>query len=292
MKRGYADTPEGQIYYMTEGEGEPLILLHATGSSRQFWRLMPLLAKEFRVIAPDNLGEGNSDPIPPNVQIEDLARSYVHFMDALGIEKAHVFGLHTGNKIGTEMAAGWPNRVGGFILCGNTHSIQLTREDSLAIMGPIVLPRLRKYEPLPDGSHLVKQWAAEFSSLSAAWWDTTTLTQQKLTQEVLERRKERILDLLQGLGEAEKYRAIFAYDLGARMRDIKVKTLVIEIRVPSEAHLPALGPKLVQRIPTSSLATVEHTAGGMTMEVKAEEFAQLILGFLRTVRQPKAAARR
>ena len=85
MKRGYADTQEGQIYYMTEGEGEPLILLHATGSSRQFKRLVPLLAKEYRVIAPDNLGEGNSDPIPPNVKIVDLARSYIHFMDALGI---------------------------------------------------------------------------------------------------------------------------------------------------------------------------------------------------------------
>lgn len=292
MKRGYADTPEGQIYYMTEGQGEPLILLHATGSSRQFWRLMPLLSKEYRVIAPDNLGEGNSDPIPPKVQIEDLARSYIHFMDALGIDKAHVFGLHTGNKIGTEMAAGWPNRVGGYILCGNTHSIQLTREDLLAVMGPMVLPPLRKYEPSPDGSHLVKQWAAQFARLSATWWDTATLTQQKLTPEILERRKERILDMLQGRDEAEKYRAIFEYDLGARMRDIKVKTLVIEMRVPNEAHLPALGAKIVQRIPNSSLATVEHTAGGNAMEVKAEEFAQLILGFLKTVRQPNAAAHR
>ena len=181
------------------------------------------------------------------------------------------------------MAAGWPDRIGGYILCGQTHSIQLTREDSLAVMGPMVLPGLRKYEPSPDGSHLVKQWAADFSRLSAAWWDTNTLTQQTLTPEILERRVERILDMLQGLDEAEKYRAIFEFDLGARMRDIKVKTLVIEMRVPNEAHLPALGSQDVQRIPNSSLATMEHTAGGNATEAKADEFAQLILGFLKTV---------
>ena len=48
-------------------EGEPLLLLHQTGSSRQFGRLIPLLATRYRVFALDNLGAGNSDPLPPNV---------------------------------------------------------------------------------------------------------------------------------------------------------------------------------------------------------------------------------
>ena len=140
MKRGYADTPEGQMHYTVEGSGEPLLLLHQTGSSRNLLKMLPPLSKEYRVFAIDNLGEGNSDPLPPNVEIRDMARSYVHFMDALGLEKAHVFGIHTGNKVGTELGAGWPSRVDGLILCGQTHSIQADHKDQVAVMGARDLP--------------------------------------------------------------------------------------------------------------------------------------------------------
>src|SRR5512136_2086419 len=149
MKRGYADTPQGQIHYMTIGKGEPLLLLHQTGSSRQYWKLMPLLAEVYRVFAPDNLGSGNSDPIPPNVQIADLARSMIHFMDFLGIEKAHIFGFHTGNKIATEMAAAWPSRVDRLILCGQTHSIMAEHEALNSALRAAVGPSLRTFEPEP-----------------------------------------------------------------------------------------------------------------------------------------------
>ena len=135
MKRGYADTPEGQIHYTEDGKGEPLLLLHQTGSSRSLFRLLPLLSKSYRVFAIDNLGEGNSDPLPPNAEIRDMARSYIHFMDAMGLAKAHVFGMHTGNKVGTELGAGWPARIDGLILCGQTHSIQANHKDQVSVMG-------------------------------------------------------------------------------------------------------------------------------------------------------------
>lgn len=282
MKRGYADTPEGQVHYTTDGQGDPLILLHQTGSSRQYWRLMPLLAKHYKVYAPDTLGSGNSDPLPPNVEIPDLARNVVHFMDALGIPKAHIFGHHTGNKIGTELGAGWPQRVNRLILCGQTHSIQAEHKDQVSVMGGRVMPRLQKYEDAADGSHLVKQWAAEFSRLTAAWWDTASFAQQKLTPELFEHRKEFIVGHLLARGEAEKYRAILSMDLGGRMREIKVKTLIIEVRVPEEAHLSPQGAKLIKLIPDSRLVTIEHTTGGIVVEAPAADaIARIILDFLR-----------
>ena len=56
---------------------------------------------------------------------------------------------------------------------------------------------LRKFEPAPDGSHLVKQWATEFNYLSTMWWGTSVLAQEKFTRELLQHRKELVLDLLQ-----------------------------------------------------------------------------------------------
>lgn len=281
MKRAYADTPEGQIHYLCAGDGEPLLLLHQTGSSRQYQKLMPMLSRRYRTIAPDNLGAGNSDPLPANVQIPDLARSMIHFMDALGIEKAHIFGLHTGNKIATEMAAQWPSRVDRLILCGKTHSIMAEHQALNDALMAVVASSIRKFDPAPDGSHLLKQWAADFGVITSLWWDSANSAQTVLTAELMQWRKERILDHLQTRDLAEMYRAIFEFDLGARMRQIIASTLIIEIEVPEEAHLGRQGEKLVQLVPGSRLAKVVHAKGGITVEAEAEEFARLILDFLK-----------
>ena len=280
MKRGYADTPEGQIHYTTAGDGKPLLLLHQTGSSRQYGKLLPLLATQYKTFAPDNLGSGNSDPLPPDVQIADLARSMVHFMDALGIERVHLFGFHTGNKIATEMAAAWPSRVDRVILCGQTHSIMAEHEALNAALKAAVGSSLRKFEPEPDGSHLMKQWAADFSVLANTWWAVSDVAHETLTPELLRRRRDRVVDHLQIRDVAEVYRAIFAFDLGARMRQITAKTLIIEVATPQEDHLGRQGEKLVKLVPDSRLATIEHTVGGMAVEAEAPELARLILGFL------------
>jgi pimeloyl-ACP methyl ester carboxylesterase len=280
MRRGYADTPEGQIHYATAGEGEPLLLLHQTGSSRQFWKLQPLLARRYRTFAPDNLGSGNSDPLPAGVRIADLARSTVHFMDALGLDKAHVFGFHTGNKLGTEMAAAWPSRIDRLVLCGQTHSIMAEHDALNAALASVVVSSIRTFDPDPAGAHLLKEWAADFATLTAMWWDTGTTTRPSLRAEDLERRRERLVDYLQLRDVRSVYRAIFAFDLGARMRDIKAPTLLIEVRTPHEAHLPPQGEKLQKLIPGSRLATIDHTAVGMVVEARAEELAALVLDFL------------
>lgn len=280
MKRGYADTPQGQIHYTTAGEGEPLLLLHKTGSSRQYGRLMPLLAGRYRVFAPDNLGAGNSDPLPPNVTIPDMARSMIDFLDFFGLEKAHVFGFHTGNKIATEMAAAWPSRLDDLILCGHTHSIMADHEALNTALKAVVASDLRKFEPEPDGSHLVKQWAADFGAVTNLWWDTARLAGEKLTPELFRQRKERVVDMLQLRGLDEVYRAIFAFDLGARMQRIKARTLIIEVAIPQEKHLGRQGEKLKTLIAGSRLATVEHTKGGTVVEVEAEQLAKLVLDFL------------
>jgi pimeloyl-ACP methyl ester carboxylesterase len=280
MKRGYADTPQGQIHYMTAGDGMPLLLLHQTGSCRQFWKLQPLLAEKYRTFAPDNLGSGNSDPLPPNVRMADLARSMVHFMDVLGIEKAHVFGFHTGNKIATEMAAAWPSRVDRLVLCGHTHSIMADHESLNRALRAVVGPSLRRFEPAPDGSHLVKQWATDFGLLTGLWWDTSDLARESLTPELLHRRRDRVIDHLQLRDVAAVYGAIFAFDLGARMRQIEARTLIIEVATPQEEHLGRQGEKLVKLVRDSRLATLEHTRGGLAVEALAEPLSRLILDFL------------
>ena len=47
MKRAFTDIPEGQMHYRTEGQGEPVLLLHmAVASSDEFTRVMHILSKK------------------------------------------------------------------------------------------------------------------------------------------------------------------------------------------------------------------------------------------------------
>ena len=63
VRKGYVDSPMGQIHYRTCGEGTPLLMLHMTPqSSLQFQNTFPLLINAgFQVIAPDTPGYGMSD---------------------------------------------------------------------------------------------------------------------------------------------------------------------------------------------------------------------------------------
>jgi alpha-beta hydrolase superfamily lysophospholipase len=51
-----------RVAYRDEGAGEVLLLVHGMGGSSDTWGgVIPLLARKYRVIAPDLLGHGQSD---------------------------------------------------------------------------------------------------------------------------------------------------------------------------------------------------------------------------------------
>ena len=55
----------GATAYSRSGQGEPLVLLHGIGSSRDAWdAVVPALAERFDVIAVDLPGFGASAPLP------------------------------------------------------------------------------------------------------------------------------------------------------------------------------------------------------------------------------------
>lgn len=117
-------TSYGPIACAGFGGGAPLLLLHATPQShRQFAALLPLLARRYRCLAPDTLGFGDSGPSPEPVTMETLADSMVALLDACGVDRAHVYGFHTGNKIAAALAARHPVRIEKVILAGQTHSL-------------------------------------------------------------------------------------------------------------------------------------------------------------------------
>ena len=281
LKRSYVDTPIGQIHYAADGEGSPLVLFHPSSRSfRVYTGLIPPLAKRYRVFAPDLLDSGGSDRLPAQATMEDLALSVVQFQDALGIARADIFGLGTGNKVAAALASGWPQRVGSVILCGETHSIIVDREKRSAAIHAIMGRQIKSDETLSEEPRLLGEWASSYASLSGTWWNEKVLAARKLSPDVLRVLADRAVDFMQARDTVRGlYRANFGFDFEAALSRIKARTLVVELATEAEEHLGRQGQLVADLLADGSLVTMEDT-GGDVVEWAPHRLAEVILGFL------------
>jgi pimeloyl-ACP methyl ester carboxylesterase len=100
------------------------VLVHGSGpgvTSYANWRLViPALAENFRVVAPDMVGFGFSDrPDDVKYSLDTWADQTVGLMDTLGIRKAHLVGNSFGGAIALRIATRHPDRVGKLVLMGS-----------------------------------------------------------------------------------------------------------------------------------------------------------------------------
>ncbi len=103
-----------RLHYVTAGAGEPLLLLHGTPKTHYYWhKLIPLLSRDFTVVAPDLRGFGDSDRPTAEEGYDSLtnAEDMAGLMDALGHERFHVHGEDRGAEFGYALAATQPGRV-------------------------------------------------------------------------------------------------------------------------------------------------------------------------------------
>lgn len=103
-----------RVHYVMQGNGPDLVLLHgASGSLREFtFRLIPELAKSYRVLALDRPGLGLSDALPANDQgLAAQARHLRAAAAALGVERPILFGHSYGGSVALAWALDAPPRA-------------------------------------------------------------------------------------------------------------------------------------------------------------------------------------
>ncbi len=115
---------DGQrLFYEVYGEGEETIFLLPTWSllhSRHWKMQIPYLARHFRVLTMDGLGNGRSDRCrdPRRYGAAEFARDFLAVMDASGTERAVTASLSTGAQYQLELARLAPERVAGAAFVG------------------------------------------------------------------------------------------------------------------------------------------------------------------------------
>jgi pimeloyl-ACP methyl ester carboxylesterase len=108
----YVDTGEVRLHAVTGGEGPPLLLVHGWPQTWYAWRmLMPALARDFSVVAPDQRGIGLSDKPQGGYDTATLAGDMVALMDALGHHRFAMYGTDVGMPIAYAVAADHPDRL-------------------------------------------------------------------------------------------------------------------------------------------------------------------------------------
>jgi len=100
------------IYYQEHGDagGTPIVLIHgSTIDSHTDWdSLIPMLAKDHKVFAPDCRGHGRSNNPNMSYSFKELADDVVAFVHAMGYEKAHIIGHSNGGNVALVTAVEHP----------------------------------------------------------------------------------------------------------------------------------------------------------------------------------------
>ena len=119
-----------KISYNDEGEsGAPVIIfIHGFPFNKSMWDgQLKALKGNYRVIAYDVRGHGNTDAGKGDFSIDLFANDLLSFMEALSIDKAMLCGLSMGGYIALNAVENYPDRFDALILC-DTNCIADTPE--------------------------------------------------------------------------------------------------------------------------------------------------------------------
>ena len=114
-----------ELACLDEGQGEPIVLVHGFGSSKEVNWVQPgwlttLKGAGRRVIALDNRGHGQSTKLydPAEYHTTKMAEDVRALLDHLGVPRADVMGYSMGARIAAFLALAHPDRVRSMVLGG------------------------------------------------------------------------------------------------------------------------------------------------------------------------------
>jgi pimeloyl-ACP methyl ester carboxylesterase len=233
IKRAFVDIEEGQIHYRhIPGEPglKPIFILHLSpGSSRGQRPLLGALKSLVGgrpLIAPDMPTNGDSTARTPEApDIVYYAQSLMRVFDALKVERADVYGIHTGGRIASEAAILFPDRVDRIAVDGVDDFLdEAEREHVLKVYAP---------EKKPDeyGAHFL--WAFNFvrdMSLHSPYYMRDP--EHRLMSRPVPSPDElhgMAVELLKSVTTYHKaYNAAFLYSAAQRFPKVRQPTLVLD----------------------------------------------------------------
>jgi pimeloyl-ACP methyl ester carboxylesterase len=110
---GYAQVGALKMYYETQGNGRPLLLLHGglTTIDISFAKMRPALAKRWTTIAIEQQAHGHTADIERPLAYEQMVEDTAAVLKHLNVAEADLFGWSDGGIVALGLAARHPNLV-------------------------------------------------------------------------------------------------------------------------------------------------------------------------------------
>jgi len=265
LRKGYVSSEYGQLHFVECGTGVPVLMLHQTPCSwTEYLDVLPLVGTECRAIAMDTLGFGASAELEGPYSIERFADGAEALVDALGLDRFHLVGHHTGGVIAIELAARLKDRVASLLLSATP----FVDDEKRRTAGE--RKAVDHVDPKPDGSHLLELWNRRRGFYEEG--QEAALTRF-------------MVDALTVLDRVEEgHVAVREYEMDRRLPHITARTLAV--CAPGDHYsLPAL-----EKFAAALGCETRVLSGGHVpvLEQLPEEFSKVVLEWVAAA-QPSAA---
>lgn len=162
---------EVTVGYSDQGNGTPLVFIHAFPLSKIMWQpQVDALKDTYRVITIDLGGHGESDIVLWNDTLDHYAKGVIHLLDHLGIAQAVFVGFSMGGYVLFSIYRHYANRVRAMVLAdtraqadseegkaGRRSMAEVAFSDGPPAIAELMLPKLLAPSTIEHHSELVEQ---------------------------------------------------------------------------------------------------------------------------------------
>jgi len=253
-----------KLFYETEGDGEPVVLIPGFAAGRWIWfKQTTDLSREFRVIVFDPRGVSASDKPEGSQTIGLLADDISHLLQTIGIESAHIVGASFGGFVAQEFALKYPAMTRKLVLCctsfGGPNHMAPERETLMALASTKGLNSEERMR-----ANLLLAFTPEYLQTQTA--EVDRVVHLRAENEV----PEHIY--------MSQLQAAISFNAEARVKQIMSPTLVLS--GDADVIVPVQNSRnLAAKIPGAQLRIIEGASHTFFIE-RAEEFNQIVREFL------------
>lgn len=120
---GYADVNGLKMYYEVYGEGKPIVLLHGSFMNIPLnWsHIIPVFAKNRKVIVAEMQGHGRTKDIPREFSYENMADDVSGLLKQLKIDSADILGYSMGGGVAFQFAVRHPEQLRRLVILSGAY---------------------------------------------------------------------------------------------------------------------------------------------------------------------------
>jgi pimeloyl-ACP methyl ester carboxylesterase len=250
-----------ELHVDRRGGGEPLLLIQGMGGNSAHWGepFLRELERDFEVVAYDHRGIGRSATCAGGFTTHALAADAIALLDALEIERTHVFGFSMGGMVAQELALSAPERVMTLVLAGTSPGGTQAKQTSADVVNALTSAALSgdRERMLRTGYGFIVSppYAADAANYAAF--------------AAVAREHPATLGMLM-----QQQSAVLGHDAYGRLREISAPTLVIH--GTQDQMLSAInGDLIASMVPGARLETLEGV-GHLVYWEQPERTARLV----------------